>query len=78
MRFYGLALLLLASSRYNRHEELAQELRRRRYRHNSELDVKWKRAKKAGLIDKKRHLEQLIDRCAKCRERHQSFFGSEL
>ena len=33
---------------------------------------------KAGLIDKKRNLEQLIDRCAKCRERHQSFFGSEL
>lgn len=69
--------LLETHNLYNRHEELAQELRRRGYRHNSELDAKWKRAENAGSIDKKRNLEQLIERCTKCRERHKSFFGSE-
>jgi len=69
--------LLETHNLYNRHEELAQELRRRGYRHNSEFDVKWKLAKKAGSIDKKRNLEQLVDRCTKCRERHRNFFGSE-
>jgi hypothetical protein len=38
--------LLETHKLYTRHEELAQELRRRGYQHNSELDVKWKLAKK--------------------------------
>ena len=45
---------------------------------NTQTDTKEVYLRKAGLIDKQRNLEQLIDRCTKCRERHQSFFGSEL
>ena len=45
---------------------------------NTQADTRKVCELKAGLIDKKRNLEQLIDRCTKCRERHQSFFGSEL
>jgi len=66
--------LLETHNLYARHAELAQELRRRGYHHNSELDVKWKLTEKAGSIDKKRNLLELIDRCAKCRERHRTFF----
>ena len=59
--------LLETHNLYTRHAELAQELRRRGYKHNSELDAKWKRAEKAGSIDKKRNLEDLVSRCAKSR-----------
>jgi len=45
---------------------------------NTQADTRKVCELKAGLIDKKRNLEQLIDRCTKCRERHQSFFGSKL
>ena len=62
--------LLETHNLYDRHEELAQELRRRGYQHNSELDAKWKRAEKAGLIDKKRSFEELVNRCVKCKERY--------
>jgi len=67
--------LLETHNLYARHEELAQELRRRGYQHNSELDARWKRSKKAGAVDKKRSLEQLIDRCTTCRERYRNFEG---
>ena len=62
--------LLEIHSLYSRHRELARELRRRGYQHNSELDAKWKLAKHAGSIDKKRSLEELVNRCAKCNERY--------
>ena len=55
---------------YCRHEELAQELTKRGYQHNSPLDAKWKRVKHAGSIDRKRSLEELVNRCAKCRARN--------
>ena len=67
--------LLETHNLYTRHEELAQELRRRGYKHNSELDLKWKLSKKSGSIDKESNIKQLIDRCTKCRERHRTLFG---
>lgn len=67
--------LLETHNLYTRHAELAQELKRRGYQHSSELDAKWKLAKKAGSIDKEKTLELLIDRCIKCRERHRNFCG---
>jgi hypothetical protein len=55
---------------YCRHEELAQELTKRGYRHNSPLIEKWKRAEHAGSVDRKRSLEELVNRCANCRARN--------
>jgi len=65
--------LLETHNLYNRHEELAHELRQRGYKHNSELDGKWKMAKNAGSIDREKSLRDLIERCAKCRERYKRF-----
>jgi hypothetical protein len=67
--------LLETHNLYNRHAELAQELRRRGYQHNSELGAKWKLAKKAGSIDKKKSLKELVHRCVKCKERYLNLFG---
>ena len=68
--------LLETHSLFNRHAELAQELRRRGYQHNSELDAKWKLAKKDGSIDKAKSLKELVNRCVKCKERHLNLFGA--
>jgi hypothetical protein len=68
--------LLEVHNLYTRLEELAQELTRRGYQHNSKLDAKWKRAKKAGSINRGKNLGQLVDRCTKCRERFLNF-GAE-
>jgi hypothetical protein len=68
--------LLETHNLYNRHEELAQELRRRGYRHNSALGAKWKLAKKAGSVDKAKSLEDLVRRWAKCKERYLKLFGT--
>jgi hypothetical protein len=68
--------LLETHNLYSRHEELARELRRRGYQHNSALDVKWKLAKNAGSVDTEKSLEELVRRCAKCRERYFKFFGT--
>ena len=68
--------LLETHNLHSRHEELAQELRSRGYQHNSELDAKWKLAKKAGSIDKAKNLKELVHRCAKCRRRYLNLFGA--
>lgn len=46
--------LLEIHNLYNRHAELARELRGRRCMHNSELDAKWKMAKNDGSIDRQK------------------------
>ncbi|MBN1244418.1 hypothetical protein JXA31_02350 [Candidatus Bathyarchaeota archaeon] len=69
--------LLETHNLYNRHKELAQELRRRGYQHNSALDAKWKLAKKAGSIDKEKSLKELVRRCVKCKERYLKLFGTD-
>lgn len=67
--------LLEIHNLYYRHEELAQELKRRGYKHNSELAEKWRFAKNAGSIDKSQSLQELIRRCIKCRERYYLFMA---
>lgn len=62
--------LLEVHSLYNRHEELVEELRRRDYKHNSEIDTRWKEADQLGSIDRSKNLNQLIVRCRKCEERY--------
>jgi len=59
---------------YHRHEELVREMRQRDYKHNSDLDKKWRQTEKSGYIDKEKSLEQLINRCPRCRERHESIY----
>ena len=63
--------LLEVHNLYKRHEELVREMKRRNYRHNSEIDKKWKHAEQLGSIDKEKNLRQLLDRCSRCRERHE-------
>ena len=62
--------LLEVHSLYDRHEELVREMKRRNYRHNSEIDKKLKQAEQLGSIDKDKNFRQLLDRCSRCRERY--------
>jgi uncharacterized Fe-S radical SAM superfamily protein PflX len=61
--------LLEVHSLYERHEELVREMKRRDYKHNSEIDKKWGKTEKLGSIDKKSSLRRLLDRCSRCRDR---------
>ena len=62
--------LLEIHNLYNRHEELVKEMKRRGCQHHSEVDEKWKFADKAGLINEKKSLAELTNRCLKCKRRH--------
>ncbi len=62
--------LLEVHNLYKRHEELVREMKRRKYRHCSKIDKKWKQAEQLGSIDKKNNLRRLLDRCSRCRERY--------
>jgi hypothetical protein len=62
--------LLEIHNLYNRHEELVKEMKRRGYQHHSEVDEKWKLVDKAGLINEKKSLNELTNRCLKCKRRH--------
>jgi len=62
--------LLEVHNLYERHKELVREMKRRKYRHNSEIDKKWKQAEKLGSIDREKSFKQLINRCSRCRERY--------
>lgn len=62
--------LLEVHNLFNRHEELVREMKRRGYKHSSEIDKKWKQAERLGFIDKEKNLKQLIDRCSRCRQRY--------
>jgi hypothetical protein len=48
-----------------RHDELASEMKRRKFRHNSPLP-KFK-YKKTGKVDSKANIQELKKRCKKCR-----------
>jgi hypothetical protein len=61
---------------YNRHEELAEEMRRRGYRHCSDVDEKWRTAEKLGAIDRKKSLEELVKRCPRCKRRYSEEIAS--
>lgn len=54
----------------SRHNELVEEMKRRGYRHHSEVEEKWKTVNMLGFIDRKQSLEDLINRCSKCKIRY--------
>lgn len=62
---------------YNRHEELLREMKQRKYNHYSEVDKKWNFVEKAGTIDKKKNLYELLNRCSKCKKRYSTFINIE-
>lgn len=68
--------LLEVHSLYNRHDELAKEMKRRNYRHYSEIGEKWKQTKTVGSINREENLRQLINRCSRCKERYERFLIS--
>lgn len=51
----------------SRHDELAEEMLRRGYRHNSPLNFRTKR--REGKVDAKANLRELSKRCKECRKR---------
>ena len=64
---------LEVQSLYARHEELVDEMKRRGYKHCSDVDEKWRSAKKLGSIDRKKSLEELLKRCPRCKNRSQRY-----
>jgi hypothetical protein len=66
--------LLEVHNLYSRHEELVEEMKRRGYRHCSDVDKKWRTAEKLGNVDKKKSLEELLNRCPRCKQRYSSNF----
>ncbi len=59
--------LLEIHNLFVRHEELVQEMKRRGYKHCSNLDKKWKQTEKLGFIDKEKNLRELLKRCSRCK-----------
>jgi Zn-dependent M32 family carboxypeptidase len=62
--------LLEVHNLFFRHNELVEEMKKRGYKHHSEVEVEWKTARKAGFIDRKPNLEELINRCSNCKTRY--------
>jgi hypothetical protein len=62
--------LLEVHNLFSRHNELVNEMQKRGYTHHSNVEEKWKTAKTAGFIDRKRNLEELVNRCSKCKRRY--------
>ena len=62
--------LLEVHNLFSRHNELVEEMKRRGYRHHSEVEEKWKTVNMLGFIDRKQSLEDLINRCSKCKMRY--------
>jgi hypothetical protein len=62
--------LLEVHNLYSRHEELVEEMKRRGYHHRSEVEEKWRTAEKLGSIDRKKSLEELLNRCSRCKRRY--------
>ena len=65
--------LLEIHNLYNRHEELVKEMKRRGYNHYSEVDEKWKFVEKVGTINRDKNIDDLINRCWKCKGQHSTF-----
>ena len=62
--------LLEVHNLYARHEELVEEMKRRGYHHRSDVEEKWRTAKKLGVIDRKKSLKELVKRCSRCKRRY--------
>ena len=61
---------------YARHEELVEEMKRRGYRHCSDVEEKWRTAEKRGAVDRKKNLEELLKRCPRCKRRYSKEIAS--
>jgi uncharacterized Fe-S radical SAM superfamily protein PflX len=61
--------LLEVHSLYDRHDEIVEEMKRRGYKHCSDLDEKWRSVERSGSIDRKKSLEELVKRCSRCKRR---------
>ena len=68
--------LLEVQSLYARHEELVEEMKRRGYRHCSDVDEKWRSAEERGHVDRKKSREELLKRCSRCKCRYSAVAGS--
>ena len=68
--------LLEVQSLYPRHEALVEEMKRRGYRHCSDVDEKWRTAEAKGHVDRKKSLEELLKRCPRCEHRYSEVAGS--
>ena len=62
--------LLEIHNLYSRHAELVEEMKIRGYNHYSEINEKWKSAEKTGIINKEKSINELINRCPKCKTRY--------
>ena len=60
---------------YDRHEELVEEMKRRGYNHCSEVNEKWKIVEKFGAIDREKNVNELVNRCIKCKSRYFQSIG---
>ena len=69
--------LLEVHNLYSRHEELVEEMKRRGYSHNSEVNKKWKNAEKNGFVNKEKNLAELLNRCSKCRRQYSKLIGHQ-
>jgi len=70
--------LLEIESLKKRHDELAQEMVRRKYYHNSPMEPLDKDLVKnipKIKINKEKSLKELLNRCPKCRERYKQIYG---
>ena len=62
--------LLEVHSLYDRHEELVEEMKRRGYKHCSDLDEKWRTVERSGSIYRSKNLSELVRRCSRCKRRY--------
>ena len=70
--------LLEVHNLYTRHEDLVEEMKRRGYNHYSEVDEKWQFVEKVGVIDEEKNVDELINRCSKCKRIHLNFIENQF
>jgi len=62
--------LLEVHNLYSRHADLVGEMKRRGYNHCSKVNEKWKFVEELGAIDREKNVNELVNRCSKCKSRY--------
>ena len=62
--------LLEVHNLYARHADLVEEMKRRGYNHCSKVNEKWKFVEEVGAIDREKNVNELVNRCSKCKSRY--------
>ena len=62
--------LLEVHNLYARHADLVEEMKRRGYNHCSKVNEKWKFVEELGAIDREKNVNDLVNRCSKCKSRY--------